>query len=70
MVGRRGEARLVPPYSFRRPNKAMALRYRHTPLKACWRSALLPPREIQMTHDWFCNSFPDGGVTPMPVITT
>ncbi len=26
MVGRRGEAPLVPPYSFRRPNKAMALR--------------------------------------------
>ena len=25
MVGRRGEAPLVPPYSFRRPNKAMAL---------------------------------------------
>ena len=27
MVGRRGEAPLVPPYSFRRPNKAMALRH-------------------------------------------
>ena len=26
MVGRRGEAPLVPPYRFRRPNKAMALR--------------------------------------------
>ena len=26
MVGRRGEAPLVPPYGFRRPNKAMALR--------------------------------------------
>ena len=25
MVGRRGEAPLVPPYRFRRPNKAMAL---------------------------------------------
>ena len=25
MVGRRGEAPLVPPYSLRRPNKAMAL---------------------------------------------
>ena len=25
MVGRRGEAPLVPPYKFRRPNKAMAL---------------------------------------------
>ena len=25
MVGRRGEAPLVPPYSFRRPNKAMAV---------------------------------------------
>ncbi len=26
MVGRRGEAPLVPPYSFRSPNKALALR--------------------------------------------
>ncbi len=25
MVGRRGEAPLVPPYTFRSPNKAMAL---------------------------------------------
>ncbi len=25
MVGRRGEAPLVPPYKFRRPNKTMAL---------------------------------------------
>ncbi len=25
MVGRRGEAPLVPPYNFRRHNKAMAL---------------------------------------------
>ncbi len=25
MVGRRGEAPLVPPYNFRSPNKAMAL---------------------------------------------
>ena len=25
MVGRRGEAPLVPPYKFRSPNKAMAL---------------------------------------------
>ena len=25
MVGQRGEAPLVPPYRFRRPNKAMAL---------------------------------------------
>ncbi len=25
MVGRRGEAPLVPPYTFRRPNKAIAL---------------------------------------------
>ena len=25
LVGRRGEAPLVPPYSLRRPNKAMAL---------------------------------------------
>ncbi len=25
MVGRRGETPLVPPYSFRSPNKAMAL---------------------------------------------
>ena len=29
MVGRRGEAPLVPPYSFRRPNKVMALSSSH-----------------------------------------
>ena len=28
MVGRRGEAPLVPPYNFRRPNKAITLRER------------------------------------------
>ena len=27
MVGRRGEAPLVPPYKFPRPNKAMALSF-------------------------------------------
>ncbi len=47
MVGRRGEAPLVPPYSFRRPNKAMALR-RHRPSR---RSAS-PLRDLAEARQW------------------
>ena len=37
MVGRRGEAPLVPPYKFRRPNKAIAL---------FWPDSLLVPAKV------------------------
>ncbi len=41
MVGRRGEAPLVPPYSLRRPNKAMALARREVLLRLSPRFARL-----------------------------
>ncbi len=44
MVGRRVEAPLVPPYRFRRPNKAMALRIAEERFAIRSDNAKLPPR--------------------------
>ena len=50
MVGRRGETPLVPPYSFRRPNKAMALLMQIGPL-------LLAPSADSLRNRARCTAF-------------
>ena len=45
MVGRRGEAPLVPPYKLRRPNKAMALDNQPTRLAFCECFLRIPIRQ-------------------------
>ena len=55
MVGRRGEAPLVPPYKFRRPNKAMALAMPPSRLVEAPASHILP---AEPTKERERNNFP------------
>ena|GEM_PF-2644357 len=64
-MGRRGEAPLVPPYSFRRPNKTMALTGKPAELTFNPDSdnPLLPKPEAR-AKDVARNPFADGNKQP------